>query len=80
MLRGMPYENETTIVVAVGRSKTSSTTPALNGQRQEYSMFADYAFEQRIDQGDLLAVHLGWDASQIHSVFPAQRRVMFCPP
>jgi len=67
LLRDTPHENETTIIIAVRRSKAPCTAPALDRKRQENVMLAGYAVEQRIDERDLLAVHLRWDVSQTHS-------------
>jgi hypothetical protein len=41
-------------------------------------MLASDAVEQRIDKCDLLAIHFGWDASQIH--LSSSVRAMTCPP
>ena len=66
MRRNPSHKDEATIIVAVRRGKAPCAASALDRQWQKYFVLVDNSVEQRIDQRDLLAIHLRWDASQTH--------------
>src|SRR5690349_7973177 len=73
MIDGTPNEDETAIIVAVGRGKAPGAASALDREWQEHTALGNHTIQHRVDAGDLLAIHLGRDVSQVHARAPTFR-------